>query len=73
MDVEEDLFCTESLFYTDRVKQGAAHVNCVERIIAAKRKHTPFNPYAPVGEVMERLHARVSSEEGFIVVLYRSV
>ena len=47
MDVEEDLFSTESLFYTDGVEPGRAHGNCVEKLLASRRKQVPSDPYAP--------------------------
>ena len=73
MDVEEDLFSTDSLFYTDGVEPGRAHGNCVEKLLASRRKQVPSDPYAPFVEIVERLHARVSSGEGSIVVLHRPV
>ena len=60
MDVEEDLFSSDSLFYTERKERAAHPQNCVEQFLAGKRQWSVCGSYS-LAESATKLHARVDA------------
>lgn len=59
MDEEEDIFATESIFYTESSNKEQEKVNLIDRLFQRRLHYCPTHAVYPSTNTLDRLHAKV--------------